>query len=64
MLFVQYWNLSGNCVRDILGHRLQIFSSKIQKSPIDSAQLVPTWYVHDSTAAARKCCTSRVITAR
>lgn len=42
MMAVQYWNLSGNCVRDILGHRLQILSSKIQKSPIDSPQLVPT----------------------
>ena len=37
-----YWNLSGDCARDILGHRMQICSSKIQKNPIDSAQLAPT----------------------
>lgn len=45
MATAQYWNLSGNCVRDILEHRLQIFSSKMQKNPINSAQLVPTRYV-------------------
>lgn len=34
-----YWNLSGDCSRDVLGHRLKIWGSSIQQDVKETPEL-------------------------